>query len=122
MKKIIIGLILFFFISFIYNHFFLKSMITGVYVNTNYNKDYPIAEVPDRADTLVLFDNNTYTSGYYGRGKYKLNYSFGGTRILLISNNPSEGGFGSSFTRLYSFGNIKIDLFQDQDQYYEKID
>jgi hypothetical protein len=37
-------------------------MITVVYVNTNYDKDYPIAEVPDRADTLVLFDNNTYTS------------------------------------------------------------
>jgi hypothetical protein len=97
-------------------------MITGVYVNTNYDKDYPILDVPNHADTLVLFDDNTYTSGYYGKGKYKLEYSFGGTEISLIPNVSSEGGFGSSFTRLYSFGNIKIDLFQDQDQYYEKID
>ncbi|TDD95997.1 hypothetical protein [Flavobacterium cellulosilyticum] len=59
MKKIIIGVVLFLVVSFIYNHFFLKCMITGVYVNTNYNKNHPIAEVPDRADTLVLFDNNT---------------------------------------------------------------
>ena len=97
-------------------------MITGVYVNTNYNKNYPIAEVPDSADTLVLFDNNTYKSGYYGTGKYKLDYSFGGTEISLISKDPSVGGFGSSFTRLNSFGNIKIDLFQDLELYYEKID
>jgi hypothetical protein len=97
-------------------------MISGVYVNTNYDKDYPIAEVPDQADTLVLFDNNTYKSEYYGKGKYKLDYSFGGTRISINPNDRSAMPFQTSINRIYSFGNIKIDLFQDLELYYEKID
>ena len=124
MKKIIIVLVLFFVISFIYNHFFFKSMVVGTYVNRN-NQDDFTGYIPNTPDTLKLFEDNSYnsyTNGYHNNGKYKLSYSFGGTEISINPHDRSSMPFQTTINRLYSFGNIKIDLFEDLDQYYEKID
>ena len=110
-------------------------MILGKYVNRNYEDDF-IGNIPHIADTLLLKENNQFESPYYGKGTYKLTYGLGGTKIKLnygegysseningeivtVSNKES---FNTSMNRIWLIGNAQISLFEDLDQYYEKID
>jgi hypothetical protein len=121
MKKTIKILALIFIILYVFNSFFFEKMIVGTYFNRNYENGF-ITDNPHVSDKLVLLDNGTFISRYYGKGKYELYHSLGGTEISLESNSSSIMPFRTSVNRLYFLGNIKIDLYKDLNQYYEKID
>ncbi|WP_031455737.1 hypothetical protein [Flavobacterium chungangense] len=134
MKKIKIILAVFIAV-YSYNHFFTNGMLIGKYVNRNYGDDF-IGNIPHIADTLLLKENNQFESPYYGKGTYKLSYGFGGTRIELhygddySSTNikgekvsvPNKESFETSINRIWFIGNPQISLFEDLNQYYEKIE
>lgn len=121
MKKIIKISSISFIILYIFNGFFFKKMIVGTYENRNYENSF-FGQNPHVSDNLILLDNGTFISGYYGKGKYELYYSLGGTEISLVPNNDSSMPFRTSIDRLYFLGTIKIDMVKDLNQYYEKID
>jgi hypothetical protein len=118
-----------------YNHFFTNGMLLGKYVNRNYEDDF-IGYIPHIADTLIIKENNQFESPYYGKGTYKLTYSLGGTKIELhysdgySSTNingekvtlSDEENFTTSISRIWFIGNPHILLFEDLNQYYEKIE
>lgn len=119
MKKAGLILVLFCLISYLYNNFFTSQMMTGTYVNRNYENDF-INENPHIADTLVLFENNRFVSRYWGKGVYKTSYTFRGTKISLNGNDGN--GLTTYINRIMFLGNPKIILYEDLNQYYEKID
>ena len=107
---------------FVINNFYTKQTLVGKYVNRNFENTL-IGENPHIEDTLELFSNNEFSSPYYGKGKYKLSYGIDGTYIKL--NYKDETGKTSFETSIYKplfFGKPRIILFDDLNQYYEKID
>lgn len=120
-KVIIIVICSLWFASFLYNNFFLKSMIVGEYVNRNYDYKPVIPEIPYEQDTLRLFDNNQFASRFWGKGTYKIFYTGAGTRLELSYHDEyGKGGFNSPVTRL-SFGRPIIWLDRDHNHYLEKV-
>ena len=115
-------LILFFMLFYSFRNFFILSMVTGKYVNTNFENSRT-AEIPSHADTLILFDDMTYKSSYYGgEGDYTLNYDFDGTEIhLTYEYQFGKAGITRPMKRSF-FGTIEISLVPDLNQYYEKIE
>ncbi|MFY0481379.1 hypothetical protein ACI6PS_02140 [Flavobacterium sp. PLA-1-15] len=118
MKKKVIYIFIVLLGIYVFNSFFTNSMVTGVYVNRNYENDF-IAENPHVADTLIIKENYQIESSYWGNGSYKLEYTPEGTNITLKGNGNSIHTY---IRRKYFFGNPKIILFEDLDQYYEKIE
>ncbi len=108
-------------ISYAYNNFFTEKMIEGPYINRNYNNSSNKVEIPHVADTLVLLKNNQFSSGFWGKGSYRIIYSVRGTEIQLTYNYEfGKAGFRAFIKRLY-FGKPKIILDHDQNHYYEKL-
>lgn len=121
-KKVIIGILSCFVLLYINNSFFTERMVEGKYVNRNYENSF-IGENPHVADTLIIKSDNRFESKFYGKGNYKLSYNLGGTQIRLIYKDEfGQTSFGTSIDRLFFLGNLRIILFKDLDQYYEKID
>jgi hypothetical protein len=122
MNKKIIWLIGALLLIYFFNSFFTKGMIAGTYVNRNYENDFALG-VPHVPDTLVIYPDNKFYSPYYGKGNYELKYSPKGTRIELnYRDEYGSDGFNTSINRLMFIGSPKIDLFEDFNQHYEKID
>jgi hypothetical protein len=133
-NKVILGIFLLM-IVYIVNNFFSEEMLIGKYVNTNFSDDF-IAEIPHKADTLILKKNNAFESRFYGKGKYKIIHSLGGTEIDLsygegysstIINGEhikvsNKAGFSTYINRIMFFGNPKIILCEDLNHYYEKTE
>ncbi len=117
--KVVGGVILFFVLFYLFRNFFSVWMVAGKYANTNYENSR-IAEVPSRADTLILFDDMTFKSSYYGEGTYSLTYSFSGTEIDWVYEH-GRAGHNSQMKRGW-LGNIEISLVSDLNQYYSKFD
>ncbi|WP_298513574.1 hypothetical protein [uncultured Kordia sp.] len=117
---IICGIIVAFYFA-IANMPMTKSSVVGTYVNTNYHQEPFIADIPYVADTLVLKENGTFSSGYYGNGTYKVSYGIFKTEISLeYDYEMGKAGFSSSFlNKIYS--TTKIILNVDSNQYYEKL-
>ena len=47
--------------------------ISGIYTNNNYEEEPFYAEVPYNKDTLILYENETFSSNYYNTGIYEIN-------------------------------------------------
>jgi hypothetical protein len=94
-----------------------ESELVGMYVN-NFNKNYrdpQFPEMPSRTDTLYLFDDGTYQSGFYGKGTYTYLSS-----SLCISE--SKSGFCFRLSNKDLFGsNPKLIMSYDWDYYYIKV-
>lgn len=93
-------------------------MIVGTYVNNNYDQRVSGPEVPYEQDTLILFDNNKFTSPFWGNGTYQIIYGLYGTEIKL-SYALGKSYFRGRLTRLW-LGKPKIILDQDLNYYFEK--
>jgi len=117
--KVLGSIVLFFVILYSFRNFFTVGMLTGKYANTNYENSM-IAEVPDRADTLILYDDMTYKSSYYGEGTFSLEYSFEGTHIDWSRGSNGVAGRNSQMQRNW-YGNIQISLVTDLRQHYSKF-
>ena len=118
-----------------FNNFFTNGMLVGKYANRNYGNNF-IGNIPHIADTLIIKENSQFESPYYGKGTYKLTYGLGGTRIELQYEDdyssaningekvtvPNGENFETSIVRIWFIGNPQFLLFEDLNQYYEKID
>lgn len=97
-------------------------MIVGEYINKNYDREPSVPEVPYELDTLRLFDNNKFTSHFWGSGTYRIIHGFGGTKIeLMYQDEFGRADFTRSLTRLW-FGKPKFLLDVDFNHYFEKSD
>ncbi|WP_291152142.1 hypothetical protein [Flavobacterium sp. UBA7680] len=120
MKKALIILTISLVSIYFYKYFITEDMIAGTYVNRNYENDF-IGENPHVADTLIILKKNNFVSSYFGNGTYELNHTIFSTNISLnYDNGHEQGSLETSIERIF-FGNLKINLNQDLDQYYEKI-
>ena len=105
-------------LTFIFNNFFITSMIKGVYVSNNTE---PMVDGPRFGDTLILLDNNKFLSDTWGEGIYKLEHTFKGTRLDLSYNYEfGKAGYNSYFYRSYFYGKPRIVVFRDLNFYFKK--
>jgi hypothetical protein len=91
--------------------------VSGVYVNSNYNYEPFLAEVPYTNDTLILKKDKSFESKYFGKGSY-----------VIIDNKirlTYPYGFGvSTFEAKVEVNNQgleKIILFEAQNHHYKRI-
>lgn len=105
-------------LGYCYNNFFSTGILEGTYVNRNYGYHF-IGHISDVPDTLYLKKDNHFESPFYGKGKYTLKYTLGGTKINL---HYGEESVSTYINRIWFIGNPKIILFEDLNQYYEKIE
>lgn len=66
-------------------------MITGTYVSNGNGIDGP-----NKNDTLIILENNTYVSQSWGKGKYTLNNSGKGTAINIHYGSRPHSSFGKT--------------------------
>jgi len=119
-KTILILFISFLIIKFLYYNYFFINMVKGIYINTNYEKSNG-TDIPNQMDTLILFENNTFKSNYWGNGRYKLVYSYRGTELnLFYQYQFGKGVFKAKITREW-FSTPKVIIEKDLDHYYKKL-
>ena len=75
-----------------YRNWFLMGNVDGTFVPNYTETLYPIA--PGRTEQLVLYYDNTYESGYYGSGKYRIKFGLLSSEIILESSE--EDGISST--------------------------
>ncbi|WP_343799282.1 hypothetical protein [Gaetbulibacter jejuensis] len=99
-----------------------KSSVVGVYANTNYGNEPCCLESPQKADTLTLKSDGTFSSGYYGNGTYKVSYGILTTEIdLTYEYEMGKAGHSTYFSnKIYE--KPKIILNYDLNHYYEKVE
>lgn len=115
-KKIFLLIAFFIGLIYVYDHFFTKSMITGIYVSNGSGIDEP-----NKNDTLILLENYTYESQSWGKGKYTLNNSGKGTTIKIQYDYEfGKASYQMSIERNF-YIKPKLVFDFDQDYYFEKI-
>ncbi|TKC06952.1 hypothetical protein [Pedobacter frigoris] len=121
-KHVIRLLILLFCINYCYNNFFISKQITGTYLVKNFYGEPFLMEIPYSWDTLFLYKDGRFKSGYYGSGTYHISYDLGGTDIELSYHDDYAGKvyFNTSIER-FSWGDPKILLDEIHNRHYEKI-
>ena len=107
------------FISLLINGCRLQSIesMTGEYVNSNFNYEPIIAEIPYSIDTLILNNDYSFNSSYFGKGKFELKKD----RIKLIYNYEFGLSSYEAPIEIDSDGNPKIILFREKNHHYKKI-
>jgi len=101
---------------------FSDSDLVGRYSNFNYKYGPFVADIPYVKDTLVLKDDYTFQSSYFGVGKYELEKSLFKTEIFLYYEyEMGKACFGSQ-VEYDENGNPKIILFRDANHYYKRIE
>jgi hypothetical protein len=90
-----------------YSIFITDKQIVGTYTS-NQNK----------SDTIKILNNNRYISNRFGKGVYKLRYKTLYMKIEFIED--SIGKLNTYIDRKMYFGNLKIHIDDDLEEYYEK--
>lgn len=99
-----------------------KSDIAGTYVNRNYLSDRCCLEAPHIPDTLVLKNDGTYTSGFYGSGTYQIDAGLLSTEITWYYEDQFGGGaYSTTVLKDLKGSKYRIVLNYDLNHYYEKI-
>ncbi len=104
----------------VYDNLLFKSMVSGTYVNSNFNYDPFLVEIPYRPDTLILADDGKFNSNYWGRGTYQVTHHFIYTQITLSYNILGKGSITFNMNR-YCYWLPQIILFDVEDHAYRKI-
>ncbi len=78
-------------------------------------------EAPHTADTLVLYEDNTFRSKFYGMGTYKL-YNGLNPEIELHYTDFGQPAAYKTYFLNGIFEKPKISLNADSNHYYEKLD
>ena len=98
-----------------------NSKVVGIYVITDLDNQNSNVETPMISDTLILNSDYTFSSEFYGIGKYKLKRKILSTEIDLSYDYE----MGKANLRTYFSNKIfekpKIILNYDLNQYYEKL-
>ncbi|MBO9694275.1 hypothetical protein [Chryseobacterium sp.] len=123
MKKILFTLTFVSGVIFILNiNFPLKKQdIYGKYINMNFDKPICCVEAPHTADTLVLYEDNTFRSKFYGMGTYKL-YNGINPEIEIYYTDCGQPAAYKTYFLNGIFEKPKISLNADSNHYYEKLD
>lgn len=96
------------------------TLLAGTYVNRNYDYTPFIPEIPYVNDTLVLNDDFTFKSDFWGNGTYEIKNTLKGSTIKLRYNY--EFGKASYTAKIEGVEKtLKIILFEKKNHYYEKI-
>lgn len=91
--------------------------VVGVYVNINFDYEPFLVEIPYSSDTLILKNDYSFKSSYYGEGNFEL----GKDRIKLIYGYGYGTASYEAPIELDLYGNVKIILFRLEDHHYKKI-
>lgn len=91
---IITGICLFI-AKFLYCNTISTEQVVGKYYIEDPSAVYG-AEVPQQQDTLILYNDGTFKSGFYGKGTYKVDTKLGATTLDL--------------TYTYEYGKTGIEL------------
>lgn len=91
--------------------------LDGVYINCNYDQSTFLPDIPLKEDTLILFKDRSFKSGYYGKGTYEL------IKGNIILNYKYEFGAASSEMpiEINMFGELKLIIYRDLNHHYKKI-
>ena len=99
-----------------------SGSVVGTYINTNYQYPQHIAEIPKGPDTLHLYEDGTFQSGYWGTGTYKLDDELFKTEVELLY----EYSFGIAGITLPvttgSDGRVRLMLNDAHDHCYLKVE
>lgn len=121
MKRNLIGIGIILFIGILILRFDLpiqKSNVIGIYVSTETEPLF--VEVPHKSDTLILKSDGTFSSGFYGKGTYTIDYGI--LKTVIDWNYDYEMGKAQHHTYFSNkiYENQKIILNSDLNHYYEK--
>lgn len=102
-------------ILIVWNNFFPTWILTGTYVSNN---PHPVLEGPSGIDTLTLYSDGTFTSGWAdgkwiiedGKWKARYQYTYG------------TAGYSMPIYRPFFLGTPRIRLDRDLNYYYLKIE
>ncbi|MEN2412581.1 hypothetical protein [Flavobacterium mesophilum] len=111
-KKILLSIVFLIGLVYTYNNFFTKSMIIGTYVSNGNGIDGP-----NKNDTLILLENNTYESQTWGKGKYTLKAN---TINIYYDYEFGKASYQMRIERNF-YLKPKLVFDFDQDNYFEKI-
>ena len=111
-KKILLLILFVFGIIYVYDGCFTESMIIGTYVSNGIGIDGP-----NKNDTLILLENNTYESQSWGKGGYTLK---GNTITIHYDYEFGKASYQMSIERNF-YIKPKLVFDHDQDYYFEKI-
>ena len=101
-------MVLFVFVGLLFYSIFLTDkQIIGTYTS-NQNK----------SDTIKILNDSRYISNRFGKGVYKLRYKRLDMKIEFIED--SIGKLNTYIDRKMCFGNLKIHIDDDLEEYYEK--
>lgn len=92
-----------------YSMFLTDKQIIGTYTS-NQNK----------TDTIKILKDNKYVSNRFGKGVYKLRFKRIDMKIEFIED--SIGKLNTYIDRRMCFGNLRIHINDDDEEYYEKIE
>lgn len=96
-----------------------SNEIAGTYVNKNFTKICG-AEISNKPDTLHLYPNSKFKSGFYGVGTYKIKDGWPQSIKLTYHYEYGKADFTANFSSTI-FEPIKIMTNYDLDCYYEKV-
>jgi len=89
----------------------------GVYINQNFDYEPFIAEIPYKSDTLILKNDSTFVSGFFGKGTYQIRDN----RITLrYMYDLGKASFEAPIEKINT-ENIRIILYRGQNHYYQKL-
>lgn len=94
----------------------IESM-TGIYVNSNFDYEPFVAEIPYSIDTLIINKDYSFRSGYFGNGSFELKKD----RIKFIYKYEFGSSSYEAPIEIDSYGNPKIILFREKNHHYKKI-
>ncbi|MGL6125607.1 hypothetical protein [Chryseobacterium artocarpi] len=100
-----------------------KHEIYGKYVNRNFDKPICCVEAPHTEDTLILYEDKTFESKFYGAGTYILYNGINPEIELFYKDfNHSSSAIYKTYFLNGIFEKPKIMLNADMNHYYEKLD
>lgn len=108
-------------INYCYNNFFLARQITGTYLVKEFKGRPFLPEIPYSRDTLVIYENGRFKSGFFGEGTYVMSYSISGTKIELTHNYEFGKASLSRSIERFNLRTLKIVLDEANEHFYEKL-
>ncbi len=95
--------------------------LAGIYINQNFEYTPFLPEIPYSSDTLILREDYTFFSEYFGKGEYKI-IKDGYTTHIVLNHEYEFGTAGINLClKRDKHGQAKIMLFELEDHYYKKI-
>ena len=99
-----------------------RASVIGTYFNTNYENERCCVASPHRPDTLILKEDGTFSSDYYGNGTYEVSYGFLSTEIdWTYDYEIGKGYYSTQFSNKIN-ERPRIMLNYDMNHYYEKME